>query len=287
MIKLSICGISDLVYPYCKYGYTGRVHSIFHHSFNIIVGQHLIHVSGEREFLSSFGIQLESQDFQKLQGLQIDDLVTLKKDKIIIYSQTDTYILSGPENVVQNMMVFRVEFSQDEIEEVLGLVETQLSFNKIGIEASSDFHQIQEMMQSGHLSLTAIETIIQFLIGRGLGLTPSGDDLLLGYFWGMRVLSDYLIQKEVEIYLSQNLTKTTIISREYLDAFLKGFVSSPIYRLNKSLERRDSYSANKAIQRIATIGHTSGYDFLFGLFLSLKCIQKMKMRGTLYETEKS
>lgn len=274
MIKLPICETSDLVFPYNQYGNTGRIHSIFSHSFNIVVGERFIHVSGQENFLSSFGIQLKPFDFQQLKGLQINDLVILKEQVITIYSQVNPYILTGDEKLLKNMALSSVDYTSAEIKQVLKIVEGQVDLAKIGLSPSLEFQSIQALMQSAELSVVKIDAIIEFLIGRGLGLTPSGDDILLGYFGGWKMLSDYPMEKAVENGLTRTMQRTTSISREYLLAFLKGGVSSPILQLNQALARRNSSYIDHAIQGIKALGHTSGHDFLFGFLLSLICMDR-------------
>lgn len=285
MIKLPVCGTSDLVFPYSKYGNTGHIHSIFNNSFNVIIGERLIHISGQEAFLSSFGVQLEAHQFEGLKGIQVNDLVILKENTMTIYSRLGTYILSGNANNQKKLTLFKIHYGLEEIEQLLKKLEAEIDVDQIGIEKNSAFDQIQDWMQSADFSSNKVERIVQYLFGRGLGLTPSGDDILLGYFWGMRILMDDSMKKEVNSCFIRSIMKTTIISREYVFAFLQGRISSPIFRFNQALERRSSDSIDDAIKEIKAIGHTSGQDFLFGFLLSLRCIRNIKMRGMLHETK--
>ena len=65
---------------------------------------------------------------------------------------------------------------------------------------------------------------------------------------------------------------TTDISRQYFDAFNKGYISEYLFEMfsesNKNIEN--------IVSNIQKIGHTSGNDLLFGIFLGIKKYMKME-----------
>ncbi len=116
---------------------------------------------------------------------------------------------------------------------------------------------------------------VSALIGLGAGLTPSGDDLLVGYLAGLWCT----IQDKSErmqfvsklgnavIRLSQ---RTNDISRTYLYHAARGQVSSQLAALAESICRGENpdYLLNAA-ESAMRVGHTSGMDAVTGLLVGL------------------
>jgi hypothetical protein len=113
------------------------------------------------------------------------------------------------------------------------------------------------------------------LIGLGAGLTPSGDDLIVGYLAGLwctvrdrrerlQFISD--LGKEV-IRLSQ---QTTDISQTYLYHASQGQVSSRLADLAEEICRGENSDRLFAAAKSAMqVGHTSGMDAVTGLLIGL------------------
>ena len=118
-------------------------------------------------------------------------------------------------------------------------------------------------------------SILSMLIGLGSGLTPSGDDLLVGYLTGLwstlRKKTDRrrFINKlgQVIIDLSQ---ETNDISRTYLFHATQGQVASHLVALAQAISQGENSKRLLNITEAAMqIGHTSGMDAVTGLLLGL------------------
>lgn len=280
MISISICDTSDLVFPYNCYGNTGRVHSIFSSSFNLIVGKDLIHVSGTADFLSSFGIGIRLTDMKSVTDrIRVGDLVVLKEKDIILYSLSGVIRLSGQDSQIHQMSIIPVEYIKEDVEFLIRRLKAFSEEEPIGLEASIGFENVKDLLTTNPLSPEELGQALEFLIGRGLGLTPSGDDILLGYAFGLTVWTQIPILQDLRRYKEWMEHKTTDVSFAYLSALLRHRVSSPIYCLNQSLLLRSNGRIEKDFYRIREIGHTSGNDFLFGLYLSLQQIHVYNETG--------
>ena len=115
----------------------------------------------------------------------------------------------------------------------------------------------------------------QELIGLGTGLTPSGDDLLIGYLTGLWCTVRKKIDRrrfltklgQAIVDLSQG---TNDISRTYLFHAAQGQVASHLVTLAQAISQGEDPKrlldiAEAAIQ----VGHTSGMDTVTGLLLGL------------------
>ncbi len=113
------------------------------------------------------------------------------------------------------------------------------------------------------------------LVGLGIGLTPSGDDLLTGYLAGLWCTvrgeprrRDFL--RQVSDLVIQWSPRTNDIARTYLCLAARGLVSSQVLDLAAAI----SAASDRAIVRTCAeaalqVGHSSGMETVRGLLLGL------------------
>lgn len=121
---------------------------------------------------------------------------------------------------------------------------------------------------SGRLDASAATAIVaREVAGRGPGLTPSGDDLLLGIMLGAGVLPGVCGLREArqvrELLASATMPHTTRISSAYLDAARHGWAGEPWHALIGALAG-PADSLRSAVRQLLRIGETSGADALTG-----------------------
>jgi len=129
------------------------------------------------------------------------------------------------------------------------------------------------------LELPGKETLAG-LIGLGLGLTPSGDDLLVGFLAGLRCAAGG--DEERRSFLSHlgrivmRLSRwTTDISRTYLYHATHGQFSRPLELLTESIANSvESHYLLSAAKAVMDIGHSSGMETLTGLLIGLSVWEK-------------
>ncbi|MBI5673629.1 MAG: DUF2877 domain-containing protein [Nitrospirae bacterium] len=114
---------------------------------------------------------------------------------------------------------------------------------------------------------------VKSLIGLGYGLTPSGDDFLVGYLAGLWCtvgvnLSRMQFLMALGSELSQVSQNTNEISCTYLRSASKGHVSESIAKLAQRLNQANNMNSIRAATQAALqVGHTSGSDGVLGLLL--------------------
>ena len=111
------------------------------------------------------------------------------------------------------------------------------------------------------------------LLGLGLGLTPSGDDFLLGCLalwqvFDMRLFSPY---KECD-WLKQIKGKTTTHSYFMLKQCIDGFVNNAFIELFQVIGKGGDMG--KALDEFLRIGSTSGIDMLIGALFAMQYTKK-------------
>ncbi len=121
--------------------------------------------------------------------------------------------------------------------------------------------------------LTHADEVAAWLIGRGPGLTPAGDDFLMGWLYALwaggqgtgdegRGTRD---NRQSLVPSPQSLTRTTTLSAAYLQAASKGEAAETWHTLVEALTQAVvEERLTAAAQAILATGHTSGADALAG-----------------------
>lgn len=116
-----------------------------------------------------------------------------------------------------------------------------------------------------------------WLIGCGPGLTPSGDDMLIG---ALAVLHATCRTASFRHFLppaDQLAQLTTSVSCSYLNSALAGEFSTPVLRVLRRLQ--STRSSHFAVQCLLGVGHTSGADTLLGMAMAQQWLQLVESRG--------
>ena len=110
------------------------------------------------------------------------------------------------------------------------------------------------------------------LIGLGEGLTPAGDDCLVGVLAVLfRFAPAWISHSEVAVRLAgQAENGTTMVGREFLLHALQGSFSEPVLRLLTAASRPEEHAARAAL---LAFGATSGADTFAGTALALEALR--------------
>lgn len=138
----------------------------------------------------------------------------------------------------------------------------------------SSRHTVLALLQATkHFQLEKAKTSIRPLIGLGPGLTPSGDDFLVGYLAGLWSTTDHSSTRTqflaaLDRELAETSQSTTDISCTYLRSAAQGHVSEPIAILAHRLKRANNTASVRTAAQVALqVGHSSGTDGVLGLLL--------------------
>lgn len=113
-------------------------------------------------------------------------------------------------------------------------------------------------------------------IGLGQGLTPSGDDMLLGTMAGLHMYRPELACR-LAAGIRPLLERTNDISRSYLELVLAGYAATPVLDAAAEL----GTGGTEAARLLMTIGHSSGCDILEGLVTTAEQLYKTEEEGRL------
>lgn len=268
--------ISDYIYPLDQFGKIGKVHSVFAHSFNVVVAEQLINIANYQEYLSCFGCYLPEELFSQIQPYaQQGAVVKFAEASLLFYSGEGVKKLDLTDHQLVSLQVSPpIPVVTATLLTVKELLEAEQLTDLIGLPQDETFQGFQQqLLQPASADWWAVTS---WFVGRGPGLTPSGDDLLVAYLFVL-TLFGHEAAAPLAAALMQQRFKTTAISRGYLEAASDGYVNSLIYHFYQLVAvNADKQQLKEAIKAIMAMGHTSGKDLSYGVYLGVMAILNLK-----------
>jgi hypothetical protein len=121
------------------------------------------------------------------------------------------------------------------------------------------------MLAGRRVSAEAIENMAAQVIGLGEGLTPSGDDLLVGFLAVLHLTRYAPTHLHHAAWLDPLVVNTTDLSAAFLRGALAGHFSEPMVCLMQSLYSSESCDWQAHAADLARVGHSSGVDAMVGI----------------------
>ncbi len=133
--------------------------------------------------------------------------------------------------------------------------------------------------QGGSLHITVPGAVLpnpvalaRSLCGRGVGLTPAGDDMLAGW-----MAAGWLVYGPLPWFLDAcqgivavAMQQTHVLSQAWLRCAAEGNVALPVVALLEALTREDAAQLERAARSVLAMGATSGRDLIRGMLLCLR-----------------
>ncbi len=240
----------------------GFVSSIFAHSLNVCFGELLVHVGSRDKQLSCLGFSLDPHVLaQILKVVSVRDVVRLKDGILSFYTsegvkRIDLRLLEVIPTDIPRFLREKNVYIADR------LLDEMIPSLTLGLDQDEEF--IRQLENLKTLDDNTMHDALKFFIGRGLGLTPSGDDILLGF--GI-VLVACNKDRDFKRLLATSLIHTTDVSRAYLQAFIDGHCNVVARHLISLLgdEKTKPEDIQKTLLNLSDYGHTSGADTLLGI----------------------
>ena len=111
----------------------------------------------------------------------------------------------------------------------------------------------------------------QYLCGRGVGLTPTGDDILAGWMavnWLLYGPLTWFLEACQQI-VAVAKQQTHLLSQCWLSYAATGDVATPIKALLDALTKEDDAQLAASMEAVLSMGATSGRDLIQGIVLGL------------------
>lgn len=226
--------ISNFAYKHLHDSQVIRIHSVFDKSMNLMCDNELIYI-GSRAL--PFGIQ-------------IDEFNRIRNASWVYFNNDALYFNVG--TVVEEVRIDGVDYIQDIHQGILKGIEWKIRYLK------------------EHIDSVPLESLKNYL-GRGIGLTPSGDDFIVGLY------SVSFCDSKLERLMSElnrvNFSEyTTSISAQYLEMARLARFNPDLISL---LETDDFFLFEDLFHRILNIGASSGKDTLEGVLKGLELIENL------------
>ncbi|WP_152655991.1 DUF2877 domain-containing protein [Oceanobacillus sp. CFH 90083] len=232
------------------------VHSIFEKGWNIIdCNGELIFLGTDENGTFPFGILLDQQTKQTVRaGITAGDTFIVRNHRLS-HSRFDIQFDHA------KMLPLNMDFEHANINKLKENMQ-QISFESY---ESTDFElaRVSELIHKLQDSSENVEADFRYFIGRGQGLTPTGDDILVGILYG-HFIHPFIAPNHLETLA--NLIKeplTTTVSQRFLTCAIKGLFSSKITKLQYD-------SSLESMKSLIKVGSSSGKDTLYGICMTLK-----------------
>lgn len=275
-LRLRVASIGHLV---ARKGFAGRVHSVFAHACNIACGDTLLTLldaggDGGPTMLV-LAPDAAAHDLRSL--FDIGEAITGRGDAIVRSRRTELR-LGGA--AVWNPAVPRALASPSRIGERSRLAAAQLARARRGRSSVIDREgrdvAIALVRACRALDREAALDSIDRLIGWGEGLTPAGDDFLVGWITALRGLAGGSKERQrfvddVGALLAAAALRTTPFAAQALRLAVRGHVVASLDALRDALLGGDDGDARleRALGRALALGATSGADMVSGLLSGL------------------
>lgn len=276
--------------------FDATVHSVFQSAINIRLtrGSTLLTLVASGEADLPQGIRVDTPDDFSFEIFHAGEQVTCRDELLRFASSALTIELRGAKRWKCDLAALQADMTHPAVTTAWRCAWHALNKRQIQSNAeiiAEDLFRSDETIRAGvprkageamrnlfestrRFDLTA-DSSIDTLIGLGTGLTPSGDDLLVGYLAGLWCT---VLDTSERVQFVSNLGKAVIrlsrqtndISRTYLFHASRGQVSSRLADLAEVICRgENSDRLFTTIESAMQVGHTSGMDAVTGLLLGL------------------
>ncbi|WCR24676.1 DUF2877 domain-containing protein [Paenibacillus thiaminolyticus] len=281
---------------------TGRVHSIFENGINLAMGDALIFVGTTKNGRLPFGIHMGQDSVKRLRRhVRLEDTVVAEGVDTIRFLHP-----GGPLTLdLAQAVPFQYEIRSDryhyfrDIFHVSEFLKTCLTWGvPTGLDVEWDrflaneyrpdepqyavVRQAEQLL-GGLLSgeVQAVEAPLRYFLGRGPGLTPSGDDFLVGVL-AVHKLTGAFHPACVAVlrHMVEREAITTDVSRAYLLHALQGRFSDKVTRVMNAMVMEDmkeienAAPLNSNLEQMLETGHSSGIDTAFGIASAIMALRR-------------
>lgn len=248
---------------------SGAVHSIFEHACNIRLDTgDVVTLLVSRAGNQPQGVVLETSQGFSFQhcDLVAGQSVTLTPDKLVV--EGDRLHVNLRHAHRWDVPIPIINWSNDAVQNALEDARHVVETSQWSQHLSCLLTDLQGAVVGEDYRRTA--HIVSQLIGLGPGVTPSGDDVLIGFVAGLHAMKSAFAQHLCEA-VQLALPRTNDISQTFLRYACKGLVSEWVLKSLIAMAAGNAALALFSTQSALQIGHSSGLDTMQGLFAGINC----------------
>jgi hypothetical protein len=245
------------------------VHSVFARALNLEVRGELLTLADERAGRLPNGVALQDPpDFRAL-GLRAGDRADLGRQGIRVPSAGLAIDLSGARPWNPGLASLRGRADPGRFR-LFGDLGQASGFGARAADPWRAWHAIDALHGAlGAGDLAAMLGAAGALIGRGPGLTPSGDDFLLGFAAALTATGHPLGRPFARGVAERARGATTDVARAYLDHAASGEYAEHLHTVMRALLVGSDGDLAIAVGRALGWGATSGADALTGIAVAI------------------
>jgi hypothetical protein len=258
------------------------IHSAFESTVNLRAGRRLVNCSTGVISIPN-GIEVTPGDLGRLQRLRyttprevlqwcpVSRAITNRTGRVVIASTPETVVFDTALPAATGHDL-NVQVGELVAHLVRTRARTGLGRDWLVLTNDPSLTNAVESLVGGRVD----ESVIHW-VGRGPGLTPSGDDVLVGMITALQFLGAVdpaglvLLREFIENAANR---PTTDISAEYLHYACRGMVTGIVRELLIALDRSNTVAVLDAVDRLSRYGHTSGMDCLLGIIVGLLSVKR-------------
>lgn len=269
MFQAKYCGVD--FFNACLNGSTGRVHSVFNQAVNIQLNrlnETLLTITRENMDMFCSNLSIIANGESLLNHFNIDDIVIFTFERIyvnnvaiIAMDKVQTWERQSDENIHHFYHGFKHNI-------VLGNCRELKEVIAMSKKSDLDYPQLKWF-----------DVDVCDWIGKGSGLTPSGDDFLAGFLHAGNYLSK-LFGKEIPEFshfksrIEFNLHRTGSISRHFLSYALRSEWGKYTEDILMNLGSKNTNILFKYVEQKMAVGASSGVDEVMGLIYGFEQLLK-------------
>lgn len=274
----------------------GHIHSKFNNGFNIKMGEKLLFIGTVKNGQLPFGIHVSYQHMQELLS-EVDrhSIFVWQEDEQQIRCLTESFSIqlkggnsfdhplpqvnsSRMLNYVTDVLTVLLETNEPT---GFGLMIETYMFDYVQdkLPKSKVEQQLNTLIESVFSDdRQKTEDVLRYFIGRGKGLTPSGDDLLVGML-SIHVACEFCSTVFMDVLqdLITNESLTTDVAKEYLCFAVKGSFSSSVVAIINDIKQENKSTLAIHLRELLEMGHSSGIDTAFGMLIGMLALRRQHL----------
>ncbi len=266
LMHLSCEMISLDIYELFKSKGELRYHSHFEQGLNLIMDDKLIFIS---ESQVPFGITLFQNTFKYLRFVN-ENTVIKKMEFAILF---DGFLLDLSKARLTDYTLKLMHTDLDTI----WFLNQFLAHISIETGLELPLNQIRNQKEILPIYSKEYDSVIAYLYGRGKGLTPSGDDILIGILSCLQYF-DALDPDYLRALSEVDRKRSTQITEAYLFYAMHKKYSRILQEFLYATKSLDAYVLEEAYEAVLKYGHTSGRDTLAGMLIGTEiCLKERRV----------
>lgn len=250
-----------------------KIHSRFNNGVNLDVGEGLSFIGVGNKNIPPLGVVLKNNPNKDFKGINSeyfywnDRFKKLESNEIIIDFRDadviDNRLMCKPTNIDFDHLAILLEVGYNKM--ITGFGKEVRELSNLKEDLTKDL--CSKFNSSNSLD---IQKTLKKWIGRGMGLTPSGDDFLQGILYINEItpiLGDVFVE-ELKSLIDIGGYTTDISINYYKCAFQKMY-SSTLINLYNAIKSVNTIETRRYIDELLELGNTSGADILSGILTGI------------------